>query len=143
MRQIVGAVLADLSLDPASAVKVEIGELPECVGDPVLVRQVWENLIGNAVKFSANSASPLIEIGGMTTDGMAHYFVRDNGVGFEMQYVAKLFGVFQRLHSDAEFGGTGVGLAIVQRIIHRHGGVVSAESGPQGGATFRFSLPMR
>ena len=118
-----------------------IGELPAASGDPMLVRQVLVNLIGNALKFSSRVEQPVIEIGGAAADELNEYYIRDNGAGFDMAYSDRLFGVFQRLHSSDEFEGTGVGLANVQRIIHRHSGTVRAEGAPGKGATFYFSLP--
>lgn len=120
--------------------EVRVGDLPPCFGDPGLLRQVWLNLLSNAVKYSGKRASAVIEVGAAPTpDGIA-YFVKDNGVGFDMRYAHKLFGVFQRLHRAEEFEGTGIGLALVQRIIHRHGGKVWAEAEPDKGATFWFTL---
>jgi signal transduction histidine kinase len=119
-----------------------IGELPACAADSAVIRQVWCNLIGNALKYSAKRTDPRIEITGRVTNGEAIYQVQDNGAGFDMRYVDKLFGVFQRLHSTEEFSGTGVGLAIVQRIIVRHGGRIWAQSAPDSGACFEFSLPL-
>jgi PAS domain S-box-containing protein len=116
--------------------------MPAASGDPVLLRQVWANLLGNAAKFSARAPAPRVEAGGAEGEGENVYFVRDNGAGFDMAYAGKLFGVFQRLHDAAEFGGTGVGLAIVKRIVERHGGRVWAESRPGAGATFWFALPV-
>jgi light-regulated signal transduction histidine kinase (bacteriophytochrome) len=110
------------------------------VGDAVLLSQVWRNLIGNAIKFSRKAAEPRVEVGSEDVDGSTWYYVRDNGAGFDMAYGDKLFGTFQRLHTDAEFEGTGVGLAIVKRIVDRHGGRVRAESPAAGGAKFSFSL---
>lgn len=118
-----------------------IGELPAAWGDGSLLRQVWVNLLANAVKFSRFRRPPRIEVGGEQSGGENVYFVRDNGVGFDMAYASQLFGVFQRLHHNDEFPGTGVGLAIVQRIIDKHGGRVWAEGQVDRGATFRFALP--
>jgi signal transduction histidine kinase len=123
-------------------IQLEIGNLPPAVGDPNLLRQVWINLIGNALKFTREQQRPLIEIGGnMAGPEFATYFIRDNGAGFDMQYANKLFGAFQRLHRPAEFEGTGIGLALVQRIIQRHGGTIWAEGQTGAGARFAFTLP--
>jgi PAS domain S-box-containing protein len=119
---------------------LSVGALPEAYGDPSLMRQVWRNLISNAIKFTAPKDVRSIEIGGRSEEGKTIYFIRDSGVGFDPQYAHKLFGVFQRLHKTEEFEGTGVGLAIVQRIVHRHGGEVWAEGRIGEGATFYFSL---
>jgi light-regulated signal transduction histidine kinase (bacteriophytochrome) len=112
-------------------------------GDAALIRQVWLNLVANAVKFSGAREQPSVEVSGHENGAENIYCVKDNGVGFDMQYYDKLFGVFQRLHSEQAFTGTGIGLAIVQRIIVRHGGRVWAESKLQEGATFYFSLPKK
>jgi PAS domain S-box-containing protein len=117
--------------------EIIVGALPRIVGDPAMLRQVMVNLIGNALKFSARNPAPRIEIG-MLDDGTI--FVRDNGVGFDMAYAGKLFGVFARLHSVGEFEGTGVGLAIVRQVVERHGGDVWASAAPEQGATFYISL---
>ena len=121
-------------------VEVILGELPPCRADAALLKQVWLNLLANALKFTRSRAQARIEAGSFARDGETVYFVRDNGVGFDMAYADKLFGVFQRLHRQEDYEGTGVGLALVQRIIHRHGGRVWAEAGPDRGAAFFFTL---
>ena len=118
-----------------------IDPLPVCFADPIFIKQVWINLISNAIKFSSLKMKPEIKISGYRENKYNVYYISDNGVGFNPEYSHKLFGVFQRLHKANEFEGTGVGLAIVQRIIHRHGGKVWAESKEGRGATFYFSLP--
>jgi PAS domain S-box-containing protein len=131
---------AELAAEHPRALTV-VGELPPAHGDRALLKQVWANLIGNALKYSAKGAAPRVEIGGRVDGKRNEYWVRDNGVGFDMRYAAKLFGVFQRLHRAEEFTGTGVGLAIVQRVIARHGGAVRAEAKLNEGACFSFTLP--
>jgi PAS domain S-box-containing protein len=130
------------TLSPSSeAVGVEwrIGRLPNCMGERMLLRQVWTNLLANALKYSRERKPAIVEV---DFDGATgEYRVRDNGAGFDPRYAEKLFGVFERLHTDEEFEGTGVGLAIVKRIIERHGGAIRADGAPGRGATFRFSLP--
>jgi light-regulated signal transduction histidine kinase (bacteriophytochrome) len=121
-------------------VKIEVGELPDGQGDPTLVRQIWANLIGNALKFTRRRDEAVVEIGSRGREGRTEYFVKDNGVGFDMKYAGKLFGVFQRLHRTEEYEGTGVGLATVHRIVARHGGRIWAEAEPDKGATFYFTL---
>jgi light-regulated signal transduction histidine kinase (bacteriophytochrome) len=126
----------------ARKIQWNIHPLPPVQGDRTLLRMVFVNLIGNAVKFTSLRAEARIEIGGAPTgDGGTEIFIRDNGAGFDPRYAHKLFGVFQRLHGDSEFEGTGIGLANVQRIIHRHGGQTHAEGVVNGGATFYFSIP--
>jgi signal transduction histidine kinase len=119
---------------------IRIGDLPECQADPSLLRQVYINLLGNALKFSRERLPAIIEIGSHCEGGAIVYYVRDNGAGFDMEHAAKLFGVFERLHAASEFEGTGVGLAIVQRILHRHGGAVWAEGAVGKGASVYFTL---
>jgi PAS domain S-box-containing protein len=126
-------------LTDAAHAEVRVDELPPCQGDPVLIRQVWVNLVGNALKYSKTRFPARIVIG--WDAAKQAYFVRDNGVGFDMQYVGKLFGAFERLHGDGEFEGSGIGLAIVQRIIERHGGQAWADAAVERGATFWFTVP--
>lgn len=141
MEHMVRETLAELAPENgASRPEIEIGELPKEHGDPALLKQVWINLVSNALKYSRNRVKPVIEIGWRRENGAGAYFVSDNGTGFNMDYAHKLFGVFQRLHRTDEFEGTGVGLAIVQRVIHRHGGSVWAQAAVDRGATFYFTL---
>ncbi|BCA55381.1 putative Sensor histidine kinase [Nitrospira sp. KM1] len=145
LNQLVKSVIHDLRLDlQAKTISWTIGSLPDVPGDPAMLRQVYANLLSNAVKFTATRETPKIEIGAVAAaaPGEIELFVKDNGVGFDMQYVNKLFGVFQRLHRNDEFEGTGIGLANVRRIVHRHGGKTWAEGAIDQGATFRFSLPL-
>lgn len=120
-----------------------VAKLSKAEGDPNLIRQVWMNLISNAVKFSSHRKQAIISVTCKEEEDKLTYCIKDNGVGFNMKYVEKVFGVFQRLHSEKEFEGTGVGLALVQRIILRHGGKVWAEGEVDKGATFYFSLPKK
>jgi PAS domain S-box-containing protein len=121
-------------------VEVIVGALLHCQADPAMLKQVFFNLISNAVKFTRKKEEAQIEIGSINNDGITTYFVKDNGVGFDMRYYGKLFGVFSRLHSESDYEGTGVGLALVQRIVHRHKGRVWAEAEVDKGATFYFTL---
>jgi PAS domain S-box-containing protein len=124
-------------------IKFSIGNISNAYGDQNLIKHVWNNLISNAIKYSSKVESPEVTISSRNTDDSVIFEVKDNGVGFDMRYADKLFGVFQRLHSENEFEGNGVGLAIVQRIISRHGGKVWADAEIGKGATFSFSLPVR
>jgi len=123
-------------------VRLVLHPLPPARGDRAMIRQVMTNLLSNAIKFTSRHPEATIEVEG-TAQGDEHvYTVRDDGAGFDPRYADKLFGVFQRLHSLSEFEGTGVGLAIVQRIVQRHGGRVWAQGEPDKGATFTFTLPL-
>lgn len=140
--EIVGQIIDELNPNKnGKTVKIIVHPLPPCLADPPLLRQVFVNLLENAIKFSGTQSAPHIEIGTQDDASNIIYFVKDNGVGFDMTYANKLFRVFSRLHSENDFQGTGVGLSIVQRIIHRHGGEVWAEAEVDKGATFYFSLP--
>jgi K+-sensing histidine kinase KdpD len=140
--QLIKEVVAEIGQDTTGRDIVwKIHPLPVCYGDRSMLKLVIGNLLANAVKFTRMRAQAEIEIGRVDGQDEVEVFVRDNGAGFDMQYVDKLFGVFQRLHLPEEFEGTGIGLATVRRIIHRHGGEVRAEGGVDQGATFYFSLP--
>ena len=140
--QLVGEIVDDLAEEaPEREIAWQINVLPGVIGDSSMLRQVMINLIANAVKFTRPRSPAKIEVGALDQEHETHIYVRDNGVGFDAAYVNKLFGLFQRLHGPEEFEGTGVGLAIVQRIVMRHGGRVWAEGSVDGGATFWFSLP--
>lgn len=119
---------------------IQIEDLPIVYGDNSMIKQVWVNFISNAIKYSQKTENPQIKVGALTDNGSITYYVKDNGAGFNMKNYDKLFGVFQRLHNAKDFEGTGVGLSIVKRIIERHGGKVWAESEPNRGAAFYFSL---
>jgi light-regulated signal transduction histidine kinase (bacteriophytochrome) len=141
MNQLVDSVMAEQVALKTKQYDIQIEKLEQADADSNLIRQVWINLISNAIKFSAEKDKPSIKISSWHTDNEIIYSIQDNGVGFNMKYADKLFGVFQRLHKMTEFEGTGVGLALVQRIITRHGGRVWAEAEVGKGATFFFSLP--
>ena len=144
MNRLVAEVVETLKgSDVGAKADILVAALPPAQGDPAMIRQVLANLLENAVKFSRNRPEPKVEVGSFERDGEEIYFVRDNGVGFDMKYHDKLFGVFQRLVTEKEFEGTGVGLAIVQRFVTRHGGRVWAESRPGEGASFFFTLQKR
>jgi light-regulated signal transduction histidine kinase (bacteriophytochrome) len=138
---LVRQVLAELTGEQTDRhVDIIIGDLPRCQADPALLKQVFVNLLSNALKFTGKRDVGRIEVGSYQNNDETIYFVRDNGAGFDMRYADKLFGVFQRLHRATDYDGTGVGLAIVQRIIHRHGGRIWADSEVDNGTTFYFTL---
>ena len=141
MNKLAKAVFDEIKdLTPARAIEIDIKPLPPAHGDQLMIHQVFLNLLSNALKFTKHKEAAIIEVGGWGEEKENIYYVKDNGVGFDMEYKDKLFNVFQRLHSGEEFEGTGVGLAIVQRIINRHGGRVWAEAKLNEGATFYFTL---
>jgi light-regulated signal transduction histidine kinase (bacteriophytochrome) len=142
MQRLAGQKADELKAEGAAA-EFRIDALPAAWGDADLLRAVLEELLRNAVKFSRRQAHPLIEVTGAAESGRTVYAVRDNGVGFDPKYASRLFGVFQRLHFDKEFEGRGIGLAKVQRLVHRQGGKVWAEGTPNAGAAFFFSLPLQ
>ncbi|MGH8108354.1 MAG: ATP-binding protein [Arenimonas sp.] len=144
MHDLVENILQDFEFSQSGgAARIQIADLPATSGDPILMRQVWVNLLSNAIKYSAPRGDQArIEVSGEVKGDCMHYSVKDNGVGFDMKYAGKLFGVFQRMHPEDQFEGTGVGLAIVHRIISRHGGRVSADAEKEKGACFSFELPI-
>jgi len=142
MQKLAASVYEELtSAEERKQIDFRIDTLAPISGDPSLVKQVWTNLISNAIKFTSKQNQAVIEIGCTPKDNEAIYYIRDNGAGFDMHYAHQLFGVFHRLHNEKEFEGTGVGLAIVQRVIQRHGGRVWGKGEVGKGATFYFSLP--
>jgi len=142
MQTLVADVIDDLQFTyKIPQVEFVLNNLPAADCDTGLMKQVWTNLLSNAAKYSAKNPYPKIEVGFTQKEGADVYYVKDNGVGFDMQHAGKLFGIFQRLHSADEFEGTGVGLVIVQRVIKKHGGRVFAESESGKGASFYFTLP--
>ena len=141
MASLVQDVLMDVTKQTQCQAEIEVGEVLPLNGDYSLIRQVIEHLLGNAIKFSSKIEAPKIRIASFVDDNSTVYTISDNGAGFDMRYVDKLFGVFHRLHADDQFEGTGVGLAIVKRIIMKHGGSVKAQGELGKGASFTFSLP--
>jgi signal transduction histidine kinase len=144
MNGLINELLPELT-EPMSGrdICLTVRPLPLAQGDQMMLRSVWHNLLDNAIKYTAGRAAARIEIGGTGDDGELVYWIKDNGAGFDMRYADKLFGMFRRLHGEQEFGGTGIGLAIVKRIVTRHGGRVWAVGQPDRGATFYFALPAR
>jgi light-regulated signal transduction histidine kinase (bacteriophytochrome) len=142
MRAMAEEVYQELASDADRlAISFELADIPDAQGDPAMLRQVWVNLINNAIKFSSRKNDRRIIITARQDQKSTVYCVQDNGAGFEMEYAHKMFGVFQRLHSVNEFEGTGVGLAIVRRILDRHHGRIWAEGRVGEGASFFFELP--
>jgi len=138
---LVRRALEDLHAEQAERnIEISVDDLPPCEADPILLQQVFANLLSNALKYSREKDPALIKVGCRRSEPIPVYFVQDNGAGFDMQYAGQLFGVFQRLHRGDQFEGNGVGLAIAQRIIHRHGGQMWAEAELDKGATFYFTL---
>jgi signal transduction histidine kinase len=140
-QRLVRLVIEDLASQlEGRQIEIRMSDLPPCQGDPALLKQVWVNLLSNALKNTRKLNRTIVEIGCVRENNENVYFVRDNGTGFDMKYAHKLFGVFQRLHRAEDYEGTGVGLALVQRVIHRHGGRIWAEALLEHGATFYFTL---
>jgi light-regulated signal transduction histidine kinase (bacteriophytochrome) len=144
METMADSVFHELTTPESRArIDFQVGALPPAVVDPTLMRQAWMNLLSNAIKFSSKRQRAVIKVSAQQSQGEDIYAIQDDGAGFDMQYVGKLFGVFQRLHSSKEFEGTGVGLALVQRVIQRHGGRVWAKGEPDRGATFYFAFQQK
>jgi two-component system sensor kinase len=143
MQEIAQAVFDEIAAREAGReMRFHLHPLPAACGSRAMIRQVWEQLIGNAIKFTRGRVVAEIEIGaGAGEDAVPVYYIKDNGAGFDMRLADKLFGIFQRFHTEDEFPGIGLGLALVQRILHRHGGVIRAEAEVGRGATFFFTLP--
>ena len=141
IHNLVQGITREINIQLAHRAKIEIKELHNACVDRSLMSQVWVNLISNAIKYSSKKETPVIEIGSHELDDDIVYYVKDNGAGFDMRYAEKLFKVFQRLHGHEDFEGTGIGLAIVNRIVNKHGGRVWAEAAVNEGATFYFSIP--
>lgn len=142
MNKIVQSCIHDLlKKENQDQYNITIHPLPNCKGDPSMLRQVWLNLVGNALKYTSKKSKPAVEVGTIDDSGKNIYYVKDNGAGFDMKYYDKLFGVFQRLHRQDEFEGTGLGLALAKRIVSKHSGEIWGEASPGNGATFYFYIP--
>jgi two-component system sensor histidine kinase/response regulator len=140
MSEMVRQVIDDLNASAQTNAEIEIKPFESVDCDPSMLKQVWVNLISNAIKYSRKREQPKIEIGSTRHNGLQTFYVKDNGVGFDMEHADKLFAVFQRLHKVTEYEGTGVGLSLVQRIINKHGGRIWANGKVNEGATFYFTL---
>lgn len=141
MNELINSVVGEVNNSISNRTEIKVHKLKNIKGDYTLLHQVWFNLLANAIKFSSKKNSPTVEISSEDSKNEVIYSIKDNGAGFDMNYINKLFQVFQRLHSQEEFSGTGVGLAIVARIINKHGGKIWAEGIPGEGAIFKFSIP--
>ncbi|HXL58477.1 MAG TPA: ATP-binding protein, partial [Chitinophagaceae bacterium] len=141
MNQLITHVIEEQKHLNSHSLEIKYDKLDNCYGDNVLLQQVWDNLISNAIKYSQTRKKQYIEIGSFRKDDEIIYWIKDNGVGFDMQYASKLFEVFQRLHDKSEFEGTGIGLALAKRIIEKHGGRIWAEGKVDEGSVFYFSIP--
>jgi light-regulated signal transduction histidine kinase (bacteriophytochrome) len=143
MHQLVVDVRRLIEREPReNSITWEVADLPAVDGDVALLKQVWTNLLSNAAKYTRKTSPAIVRIGATPRDGEMEFFVQDNGAGFDMNYVHKLFGVFSRLHHQSEFEGTGIGLANAKRIVTRHGGRIWAQGQLNAGATFYFTLPV-
>jgi light-regulated signal transduction histidine kinase (bacteriophytochrome) len=140
MQQMANSVFEELAADKKN-ISFSLQPIAPAFGDPAMIRQVWVNLLGNAVKFTSHIQNPVIQVGAYAENGETVYFVKDNGAGFDINNSQHLFGVFKRLHSARDFEGTGIGLAFVKQIIHRHEGRVWADARVNEGATFFFTIP--
>jgi light-regulated signal transduction histidine kinase (bacteriophytochrome) len=141
MKDLVDEAVQDIAFSmPLGKTEVIVHDMPTVQGDNTMLKQVWINLISNAIKYSQKKDNPRIEIGARKEQSKFVYFIKDNGAGFDMKNYNKLFGIFQRLHSEKDFSGTGVGLALVKRIIEKHNGKIWAESDPGIGSNFYFTL---
>jgi light-regulated signal transduction histidine kinase (bacteriophytochrome) len=143
MTDLVGDIVRSMqAAENQRNIEVRVGPLPDASGDPSLLRQVLVNLLDNAFKFTRHVSNPIVEVSGQLRGREMAYCIRDNGAGFDMANAKRLFSIFQRLHREEQFEGTGVGLSIVQRIVERHGGKISAEAAIDKGAAFTFVLPL-
>lgn len=140
---LVREVAGDLAAQYPAARGIVFGPLPRLVSDAGLIRQAWANLLGNALEFSAKQASPQVRVSGEVVGDDVAFHVQDNGAGFDPAYAGRLFTMFQRLHAEADFTGSGIGLATVATVVHRHGGSIRAEGAVGRGATFHFVLPRK